>query len=229
MKVIRLYRNKKTGDIYQDLTITNTLFNQFSEDDFIIFSSLIYFIKEVETKPDEMKIKIDGDNSENALSIFSSKAQSWIKTKKSDQNYIDLKDFNGINPSLSTKNFENEINLISKEKLDKLRNYGKSTGFLTKNLLVISRIKDSKIQLDYLIKELSKLYLEQHPNITDRSLEDYQYWRNKIIKNTTRNFILKRINRDFLSFLLLHIFKYIEEYLEIIDYEELFDGKKIKS
>ena len=76
------------------------------------------------------------DNNVNALEIFTKKAQEHITT--AGGGYIRLNNFNsGIN-DISETDFTQIINQWTNANLNKLTNFRRSVGFLTKNLLYLN-------------------------------------------------------------------------------------------
>ena len=222
MLPIKLIKNTKTNDVFLDDYRTSTLLNKYSENDFINLGMLFWYHYDVEKKPIAMRINV---LKENALNIFSSNAQQYIinsirPSGSSPQYHIDLCDFN--KDLLSSYKFEDLINTISTKNLKVLENYRKTTGHITKNLLHIVKIKHTKLDLQQLFLTLSKEFDSQTNDITEKTLLHYQLWRNKYIKDTVRNFPLKKINRDFLSFLILHMFLLCEDEFTIYETSEIF-------
>jgi len=252
MKSVRIYKNQLTNQIYLDNKKTETILTKYTEDDYIFIAKLICFIK----KPENMELNIcdiDDENCINGLLSFSYKTQAWIKTEpekaiksyfsdnkpndSSKKGYINLIDFKYINkPSISSSHdFQQIINTFTKENLEKLKEFGLSYGFITKNLLEISDTYDIDLDsgiIKKIFNDISKQFLIDNPEIYFRSKEYYEIWRNKLIKLSVDNIELNRINRDFLSFILLHIFELAcsKSKIKIVNLKEIdfVDGKKKK-
>jgi len=250
---IRIYKNKITEEVFLDRTKTETILTKYTEDDYIFIATLIYYLN----KKKDMKINIsnhDQKDNMNGLLAFSYKTQTWIKTKRneklnsyfkeeikpvddaSDNGYIDITDFTKTSsPSISSnQNYEDLINKITEEKLKKLKEFRQAIGYLPDNFLSMTNISKIDINsgiIEKIFNDISKQFLIDNPLIYFRSNEYYEMWRNKLIKLTVDNIKRKRINKDFLSFILLHIFKLAYEYgkIDIIDLVEIIpDGRKKK-
>ena len=252
MNNVRIYKNQITNQIYMDNKKTKTILTKYTEDDYIFIAKLICYIK----KPENMELNIcdldDDKNCMNGLLSFSYKTQAWIKTEPSKliksyfsdnkpndasrKGYINLIDFKYINkPSISASHdFQEIINTFTPENLENLKEFGLSYGFITKNLLEISDTYDIDIDsgiIKKIFNDISNQFLLDNSEIYFRSKEYYEIWRNKLIKLTVDNIELNRINRDFLSFILLHIFElaYRKSKIKIMILKEIdFDGKKKK-
>ena len=215
--MLRLYKNKETGLVYQDTSYKETILSKYKEKDYILLFKIILYL----TDEKEMELDI---NKENALNVFSRKYREYIKKVN-----IRLSDFDGV--KIKGKNFKEYMDKIE-IKPDVLRRLSKYTlataGNISENILILSNIEDTKINIKELFNEISSQFLEDNPSIVDRSDDEYELWRNKIIKDTVRYFNYSKLNKDIFSFILLHIFKIAKDYIDILNLEELFDGKKKK-
>jgi hypothetical protein len=215
--MLRLYKNKETGLIYQDTSYKETILSKYKEKDYILLFKIILYL----TDEKEMELNI---NEENALNVFSRKYRETIKTSN-----IKLSNFDGI--IIKGKNFKEYMEKIQikPDVLKKLSKYTQATaGNISENILILANIEDTKINIKELFNEISSQFIEDNPSIVDRSDDDYELWRNKIIKDTVRYFNYSKLNKDIFSFILLHIFKIAKDYIDILNLEELFDGKKKK-
>ena len=125
-----------------------------------------------------------------------------------NENYISLNNFNGDFISLTIDNFMDYIGEIEYRNLDLLAKFAKATGgIVNDNLLKISNIEDSNINIKKLFEEISSQFIIDNPSIFNRSNEDYEIWRNRLIRDTLRNFNYVNTNKDifcFTSFLCLN-------------------------
>jgi len=77
-KSVKLLKSKNTGQIIeQTLNTKKTIFNRFSEDDFIQIGRLLWYNYDVQNNVGAMDINVGG-NIVNALEIFTKKAQDYI-------------------------------------------------------------------------------------------------------------------------------------------------------
>jgi hypothetical protein len=217
--MLRLYKNKETGLIYQDTSYKETILSKYKEKDYILLFKIILYLTDDSKK--SMQLNMD---EENALNVFSRKYRDYIKI-----NNIKLSDFDSI--TIKGKNFKEYMEKIEikPDVLKKLTKYTQATaGNISENILILANIEDTKINIKELFNEISSQFIEDNPSIVDRSDDDYELWRNKIIKDTVRYFNYSKLNKDIFSFILLHIFKIAKDYIDILNLEELFDGKKKK-
>ena len=222
-KSVKLLKSKNTGQIIeQTLNTKKTIFNRFSEDDFIQIGRLLWYNYDVQNNVGAMDINVGG-NIVNALEIFTKKAQDYITR---NGNNIRLNNFNGTFPDISKSDFRILINQWTNTNFNQLSNFRRSVGFLTNNLLYLNKIKESVIDLENVFKELSEEFELSTENIEDKNLQKFQYWRNRIILDTVNNFHYSKINRNFLAFIILHMFILCNDEFIIEDYENVFDGGK---
>ena len=76
--IIKLYKNIKNGLIYRDDDDIKTILNKYSEEDYILLFRMIHFV----SKDKKMELKINGEDSINAINLFSNTAQNIIKQKE---------------------------------------------------------------------------------------------------------------------------------------------------
>ena len=247
--IIKLYKNIKNGLIYRDDDDIKTILNKYSEEDYILLFRMIHFV----SKDKKMELKINGENSINAINLFSNIAQNIIKQKEEVYNkllkkkeskisldifrkhigvlkrdYISLDNFKGDFISLTIDNFMEYMGTIENRYLTLLANFAKATGGIVyDNLLKISNIEDSNINIKKLFEEISSQFIIDNPSIFNRSNEDYEIWRNRLIRDTLRNFNYVNTNKDIFCFILLHIFQLAKNKINIMNFEEL-DGIKWK-
>jgi hypothetical protein len=220
-KSVKLLKSKNTGQIIeQTLNTKKTIFNRFNEDDFIQIGRLLWYNYDVQNNVGAMDINVNGHN---ALEIFTKKAQDHITRNGGN---IRLNNFNGTVPDISKSDFTILINQWNNANFNQLSNFRRSVGFLTNNLLYLNKIKESVIDLENVFKELSEEFELSTENIEDKNLQKFQYWRNRIILDTVNNFHYSKINRNFLAFIILHMFILCNDEFIIEDYENVFDGGK---
>jgi hypothetical protein len=157
---------------------------------------------------------------------------------ESDDNIMDI-DINDENKTLfndETINNKNNLKLsdfpaytklIKKwndNVLKKLKTYLDATSEQNDDLLYMYDIRPNGIGIEKTIQELSELYKKSDID-KNRNKSHFHLWRNKIIINTVRNFKYNKINAEFLTFIILNIFKQFENKFYITDYEKIFDGK----
>ena len=82
--IIKLYKNIKNGLIYRDDDDIKTILNKYSEEDYILLFRMIHFV----SKDKKMELKINGENSINAINLFSNIAQNIIKQKEEVYNKL---------------------------------------------------------------------------------------------------------------------------------------------
>jgi hypothetical protein len=223
-KVVRLLRNKRSGQILQQNYTKQTLFHRFSEEDYIQIGILLYYYFDIENSPNKMDIDV---NKYNALEIFSKKGQEYI-TNPNHGNMIKLSDFDGTHNEISTVNYVEYIDKWKQLDLRKLGNYGKNVGELSDNLLYLNYIEDNIINLKNFFKELSNEYDLSEQDIYYKNLKGFQIWRNRIINDTVINFDYSSINRNFLSFILIHLFILCHRRFRILDLEYFDDSGRTK-
>ena len=135
VKLIQLLKNKNSGQIFKQTSIKKTLFHRFTEKDYISIGILLYYHFEIENIPDAMDINAVV---ENALDIFTPKAQTYITTTGGGE--IKLEYFG--EPPVQDVSKKNYIKKIDKWKdLNKLGNFRKNTGQLSENLLYLNHVK----------------------------------------------------------------------------------------
>jgi len=248
---IRLYKNETTDEIILDKSKNETILTKYTEEEYIFIGILLYF-----TDKNNMKLNISDISKNdciNGLLAFSYKTQTWIKTKQdnqlesyfkkekkpldaSNEGYISIDDFKyTTNPSISSsKNYKELIDKLKPDKLQKLKEFGLSYGFISENILDISDTYNLNIKsgiLKDIFKDISKQFLLDNPMVYFRSKEYYEIWRNKLIKLSVDNIERKKINRDFLSFILLNIFElaFKRGVIDVVNLIEINpDGKKYK-
>jgi hypothetical protein len=221
--VVKLLKNKKTGQIVEQSYKKETIFHRFKEHDYIQIGRLLWYNYDVGNNKNAMDINVTSNNV-NALEIFTKKAQDYIKT---GGGYIRLDNFNsGIN-DISETDFTQIINQWTNTNLNKLTNFRKSVGFLTKNLLYLNKIKENVIDLEEIFKELSIEFELSSENIESKNLNKFQIWRNRIILDTVNNFQYSKINKNFLAFIILHMFILCQDEFYIEEFEDVFDGGKM--
>lgn len=225
-KTIRLLKNKITGQIYQQTHNKKTLFHRFTERDYLEIGILLHYYFNIEKEPNAMDINL---KDKNAFEIFSKRAQDYIRNDSAD--IIKLSYFEGNNKEISPVNYVKHINKWKQENFKKLINYRQAFWHLTDNMLYLNYIKDNIIDIKEFFTELSSEFEIFEDDIVYRDLNRFQYWRNRIINDTVNNFEYSFINKNFLSFILLHLFILCEHEFDITDVEyiEQFDGGKIKT
>lgn len=222
--VVKLLKNKKTGQVVTQLYKKETIFHRFKEDDYIQIGRLLWYNYDTGNNPIAMDIHVT-DNNVNALEIFTKKAQEYIT--KTGGGYIRLNNFNsGIN-DISETDFTQIINQWTNANLNKLTNFRRSVGFLTKNLLYLNKIKENVIDLEEVFKELSNEFELSSENIENKNLNKFQIWRNRIILDTVNSFQYSKINKNFLAFIILHMFILCQDEFYIEEFEDVFDGGKM--
>jgi len=226
-EIIKLLKNKKTGQIVTQEVYKKTIFHRFKENDYIQIGRLLWYNYNVENNINAMDINIGNNN--NALEIFTKKARDYIidPTRGVDINIIKLEYFNGTVDEFSETDFTPNINQWTNVNFNKLSTFRRSVGFLTKNLLYLNKIKESVIDLEEVFKELSEQFESSSENIEDKNLLKFQFWRNRIILDTINNFEYSKINKNFLAFIILHMFILCQDEFYIEDFEDVFDGGKI--
>jgi len=249
--IIKLYKNIKNGLIYRDADDIKTILNKYSEEDYILLFRMIHFV----SKDKKMELKINGEDSINAINLFSNTAQNIIKQKEEikvynkllkkkesvisldkfrkyigvlKRDYISLDNYKGDFISLTIDNFMDYMGKIENRNLTLLADFAKATGGIVyDNLLKISNIEDSNINIKKLFEEISLQFIIDNPSIFNRSNEDYEIWRNRLLRDTLRNFNYVNMNKDIFCFILLHIFQLAKNKINIMNFEEL-DGIKWK-
>ena len=224
-KTIRLLRNKITGQIYQQTHNKKTLFHRFTERDYLEIGILLHYYFNVEKEKNAMDINL---KEKNAFEIFSTRAQKYVNV---NANIIKLSYFNGDHKDISSVDYTKHINKWKEENFKKLINYRQAFWHLTDNMLYLNYIKDNIIDIKEFFTELSSEFEIFENDIVYRDLNRFQYWRNRIINDTVNNFEYSFINKNFLSFILLHLFILCEHEFDITDVEYIdqFDGGKIKT
>lgn len=223
-KSVKLLKSKNTGQIIEQTLYTKkTIFHRFKEDDFIQIGRLLWYNYNVQNNVGAMDINnVNGPNI-NALEIFTKKAQDHITRNGGN---IRLNNFIGAVPDISKSDFTVLISQWTNANFNQLSNFRRSVGFLTNNLLYLNKIKESVIDLENVFQELSEEFESSSDNIEDKNLQKFQYWRNRIILDTVNNFHYSKINRNFLAFIILHMFILCKDEFNIEDYENVFDGGK---
>ena len=222
VKLIRLLKNKNSGQIYKQTSIKKTLFHRFTEKDYISIGILLYYHFDVENIVNAMDINVVD---ENALDIFTPKAKSYIKTA-AGENKIKLGYFG--EPPVQDVSKKNYIKKIDKWKdLNKLGNFRRNTGQLSENLLYLNHVKKNIIDIENFFQELSSEFDLFENDILYKNLKGFQNWRNRIISDTVNNFEFRIINKNFLAFILLHLFILCQDEFNIMELEYLeVDGGK---
>lgn len=255
---IKMLINTRTGQIMVDNYVAETIFSKYKESDFLQLGKYIWYHYHVQPpihldipNSDRMDLNL---REINGYDVFSAKAQQWVRVaanvalsvkyyknalnpvKPDDNalasapNVIGLRDFSAANNGVTlgyTDSFVDNINTF--KDLNGLNRYARNTGYLTKNLMYLYGIKESVINLEEIFKELSNNFDNSTTNIKKKSQKFYEGWRNDIIQDTLQNFKCKKVNKDFMAFLLLHMFKLCKDEFNIIDVEELImDGRKRK-
>jgi hypothetical protein len=218
-KAVRLLRNNKTGQTFQQKYTKKTIFHRFTEDDYIEIGILLYYCFNIEINPDAMNINVVD---KGAIDIFTTKAQTYITA---NGNIIKLSDFDGTKPEISNYNYTEYIDKWKMTDFKKMGNYRKNTGYLNDNLLYLNYIKHNVINLSELFDELSDKFEATENDILYKNLKAFQNWRNRIINDTVNNFDYVDINKNFLSFILLHLFILCNRKFNIRDLEYIDGGK----
>ena len=220
VKLIQLLKNKNSGQIFKQTYTKETLFHLFTEKDYINIGILLHYHYDTGTIANAMDINVVN---ENALDIFTSKAQNHITA--GGDNKIKLEYFNGRVPAVSKKNY---IEKIDKWKdLTKLGNFRRNTGQLSENLLYLNHVKKNIIDIEKFFQELSTEFDLFENDILYKNLKGFQNWRNRIISDTVNNFEFRIINKNFLAFILLHLFILCQDEFNIMELEYLeVDGGK---
>ncbi len=217
--IIKLYKNIKNGLIYRYDDNIKTVLNKYSEEDYILLFRMIHYV----SRDKKMELKINGADSINAINLFSNTAQNIIKKEEETkvynnlskkkiaialvefrrqiallrQDYISLDNYKGDFISLTIDNFTDYMGEIENRNLILLANFAKATGGIVyDNLLKISNIEDSNINIKKLFEELSMQFKIDNSSIFHRSNEDYEIWRNRLIRDTLRNFNYVNMNKD---------------------------------
>ena len=219
-KVVRLLRNKKTDQLFEQKYFKKTSFHRFTENDYIELGILLHYYFDVENKPTAMDINV---NTHNALEIFTTKAQTYIT--KDGGNEIKLEYFDGNHKDVSNYNFVKKIDKWKQLDLDKLGKYRRNIGHLTENLLYLNHIKDNIIDLQVFFKELAIEHDLSEDDILYKNEKRFQMWRNRIINDTVNNFEFSTINKNFLSFIILHLFILCHDEFNILEFEYVDNGK----
>lgn len=214
MKPVRIVENTITGQKYFDYSRTSTFLTKYSEDDYISLAKLYWFFYNVETHASNMKIDL---NQYNAIDLFSSKAKDYLTGRG---NIINLDDFRGRPNTLSNDNYEEFINNLSIKNLNIVKKYRQTLGYLPKNILSMLGITFTKIDLREVVNVLSKEFDSTTPNLEHKSKINYIMWRNQYIRDTVRNFKRKKINKDFLIFIILFIFVMFESEFSIYEFTD---------
>ena len=223
-KAVKLLKNNNTGQTLQQIYTKKTILHRFSEDDYIEIGILLYYYFGVESNPNAMDINdITG---KNVLEIFTKNAQTYIGLHG---NTIRLSDFDGTHIEISNIDYIKYIDKWKLTDLNKLGNYRKNTGYLTDNLLYLNYIKDNVINLSELFEELSNEFELSENDIFYKNLKGFQIWRNRLINDTVNNFEYSEINKNFLSFILLHIFILCHRKFKIRNLEYIDGGKSINN
>jgi len=229
-EIVRLLRNKNTGQTLQQIYTTKTIFHRFSEEDYIEIGILLYYYYVGYTtgiSTSTMDITEISGKKLNALEIFTNKAKKYIDDKGDDT--IKLNYFDGNHTEISEINYIEYIDKWKKLELDKLGKYRKNTGELTDNLLYLNYIKENVINLSELFDELSKDFELSENDIFYKNLKGFQNWRNRLINDTVNNFEYSYFNKNFLSFILLHLFILCGDKFKIRNLEYIDGGKSINN
>jgi hypothetical protein len=228
-EVVRLLRNKNTGQTLQQIYTTKTIFHRFSEDDYIEIGILLYYYYVGYTTgiSTSMDIKEISGKKLNALEIFTNKAKKYIEGIGDDTIKLDY--FNGKHTEISEINYIEYIDKWKKLELDKLGKYRKNTGQLTENLLYLTYIKENVMNLSELFDELSEKFELSENDIFYKNLKGFQSWRNRLINDTVNNFEYSYFNKNFLSFILLHLFILCGNKFKIRNLEYIDGGKSINN
>lgn len=228
-EVVRLLRNNNTGQTLQQIYTKKTILHRFSEEDYIEIGILLYYYYIGNTTGNNnSKMNIPDINGKkiNALEIFTNKAQTYIEN---NNNTIKLDDFNGTQTDISNINYIEYIDKWKQIDLNKLGKYGKNTGEITDNLLYLNYIKENVINLSDLFDELSKDFELSENDIFYKNLKGFQNWRNRLINDTVNNFEYSYFNKNFLSFILLHLFILCGGKFKIRNLEYIDGGKSINN
>ena len=118
--------------------------------------------------------------------------------------------------------------LATKLGTDKLKSFGKNAGFVTKNLVYLNKVKESKIDLESVCEALSNEFENSSQNIERRDIGHYQKWRNDYIIDTLEGMTFSKTNRDFIALILALLFKSCFDEFDTYDFAE-FDGRKRRS
>jgi hypothetical protein len=210
MTNIQFIKNKKTEQVFIANYDQQTIFHKYNENDFLHIGMLLWYINKKDDENDDNIMDID-INDENKT-LFNDET---IKNKPK----LQLSDF----PELYTK-------LIKKwndNVLKKLKTYLDATSEQNDDLLYMYDIRPNGIGIEKTIQELSELYKKSDID-KNRNKSHFHLWRNKIIINTVRNFKYNKINAEFLTFIILNIFKQFENKFYITDYKQIYDGKNKK-
>ena len=253
-KIIRLLKDNRSGAIIEQTYQMETIFSKYSEKDFLRIGIFLNYVLHSHGD-DNMSLTITGPNSQNALDIFSHKARNWIQTAKggnldmkyfgatstkpnnihsSEQNILGLNDFDGdaeLTLSVKDTNFGVNVNKLTENgfaALYMLGKYRKNVGYITKNLSYLADIEDSVIDLEEIFQKLSMEF--NKIEIEKRNKKRYEEWRNDIINDTVNVMHYKKTNRDFIAFLLLHMFNECFDEFDIYEFEAISDGRlKVRS
>ena len=207
MTNIQFIKNKKTEQVFIANYDKQTIFHKYNENDFLHIGMLLWYInKDNENESDDNIMDID-INDENKT-LFNDETIN-------NKNNLKLSDFPAYTKLI--KKWNDNV-------LKKLKTYLDATSEQNDDLLYMYDIRPNGIGIEKTIQELSELYKKSDID-KNRNKSHFHLWRNKIIINTVRNFKYNKINAEFLTFIILNIFKQFENKFYITDYEKIFDGK----
>jgi len=209
MTNIQFIKNKKTEQVFIANYDKQTIFHKYNENDFLHIGMLLWYINKKDDENDDNIMDID-INDENKT-LFNDET---IK----DKSKLQLSDF---------PKFTKLIKKWNDNVLKKLKTYLDATSEQNDDLLYMYDIRPNGIGIEKTIQELSELYKKSDID-KNRNKSHFHLWRNKIIINTVRNFKYNKINAEFLTFIILNIFKQFENKFYITDYKQIYDGKNKK-
>ena len=222
MTNIHILQNKTTEQVFIANYDKQTIFHKYNENDFLHIGMLLWYINKKENEDDDDIMGIDIINDENK-NLFKEKMLEYIQKK--ENKILNLSDFKNNNELFKNNNYADLIKKWNNDVLKKLKTYLDATSEQNDDLFYMYDIRPNGIGIEKTIQELSELYEKTDIN-KNRDKTHFQLWRNKIILNTVRNFKYSKINEEFLTFIILNLFKQFENKFFITKYEKIFDGKR---
>lgn len=254
---IRLIKNAVTGDIEEDTYGNDTVFSGYKESDFLAIGKLIEYGNSNPANPPPGGPPPQGSGglqivvlqADSNADVFSTLMQYYLRTpnvaapalpaiyvqKPLPGNPfipfgLELDDFKSYNVGGYLIKVNQDFTKYVKDlgaSLGHLRTYGKSIGMIDKNLMYMKRINASGIQLDEVCARLSEEFSAISGNRRKRNQLHYTRWRNDMIQDTVQGLNLRKVNRDFIAFILFNIFALCFDDIDIEDITDVqLDGRK---
>ena len=113
------------------------------------------------------------------------------------------------------------------ERFKQIGKFQKEYGSVIRKFIILKSRKKNIIDIEKFFQELSTEFDLFENDILYKNLKGFQNWRNRIISDTVNNFEFRIINKNFLAFILLHLFILCQDEFNIMELEYLeVDGGK---